>query len=241
MKMRLGRDAAYDRHAVEAVTKALGGKARLAVDGTHRYTEEAAAEFARYLSNHDNAWFEEPFPPEDIDAYARLRARVEVPVSAGENEFGVQGFRELFRAGAVDIAQPDVARSGGITECLRVEACRAAWSEGCDSHLERRCSSPPTLTWSRRWTTDGGRGRPHGMPVHGRMLLERLTFETASSTSSRPGLGVAVDPVMLCSRSREVGPSHRATTRTSFGPEATRPSHREPERLTDSRDDPNAR
>ncbi len=40
-------------------------------------------------------------------------------MSAGENEFGVQRFRELFRIGAVDIAQPDVARSGGITECLR--------------------------------------------------------------------------------------------------------------------------
>ncbi|HEY3073318.1 MAG TPA: hypothetical protein VGJ46_10940, partial [Candidatus Limnocylindrales bacterium] len=39
MKMRLGRDATYDRDAVSAVTRALAGAARLAVDGTHRYTE----------------------------------------------------------------------------------------------------------------------------------------------------------------------------------------------------------
>ncbi len=120
MKMRLGRDATYDHDAVSAVTRALAGAARLAVDGTHRYTEVEAETLGEFLADHDVAWFEEPFPPEDIGAYARLRARTQVPVSAGENEFGVQGFRELFQAGAVAIAQPDAARAGGITECLRI-------------------------------------------------------------------------------------------------------------------------
>src|SRR5215469_7436989 len=38
MKMRLGRDAGYDRNAVTVLAPLLAGRARLAVDGTHRYS-----------------------------------------------------------------------------------------------------------------------------------------------------------------------------------------------------------
>ena len=38
----------------------------------------------------------------------------------GENEFGLQGFREMLRAGALDVVQPDACRAGGISECFRV-------------------------------------------------------------------------------------------------------------------------
>ena len=65
-------------------------------------------------------WFEEPFPPEEIDLYTSLRPRIDVPLAAGENDFGVQGFREMIRAGALDIVQPDACRAGGITECVRI-------------------------------------------------------------------------------------------------------------------------
>ncbi|MDP7633269.1 MAG: enolase C-terminal domain-like protein, partial [Candidatus Latescibacteria bacterium] len=64
--------------------------------------------------------YEEPFAPEDLDSYVGLRGKVGVPIAAGENEFGLQGFRELARTGAVDILQPDVSRCGGLTETWRV-------------------------------------------------------------------------------------------------------------------------
>jgi D-galactarolactone cycloisomerase len=120
MKMRAGRDGAYDEAAVAAVLAAIAPGGRLAVDGTQNFTAERAEAFGSLLASHDALWFEEPFPPEDIDAYVELRERTDVPLAAGENEFGVQGFRELFRAGAIDIAQPDASRAGGITECRRI-------------------------------------------------------------------------------------------------------------------------
>jgi L-alanine-DL-glutamate epimerase-like enolase superfamily enzyme len=130
MKMRLGRDDAYDRAAVRHVHDALGGRGRVAVDGTHRYSIKDARELGTFLAANDVAWFEEPFPPEDIDAYVALRPQIDVPLTAGENEFGVQGFRELFRAGAIDIAQPDASRTGGVTECRRIG--KLAESHGID-------------------------------------------------------------------------------------------------------------
>jgi len=79
-----------------------------------------AERMGRVLADHRVFWFEEPFPPEDLDAYVALRPRLTVPLAAGENEFGTQGFREILRAGAIDIAQPDACRTGGITESMRI-------------------------------------------------------------------------------------------------------------------------
>src|SRR5207244_12190455 len=98
-----------------------GGKGNdVIVDGLHRYSLERAEWMGGELAARGVFWFEEPFPPEEIDAYTALRPRIDVPLAAGENDFGVQGFRELIRAGALDIVQPDASRAGGITECLRI-------------------------------------------------------------------------------------------------------------------------
>jgi len=225
MKMRLGRDAAYDRDAVTAVTQVLGTRAQLAVDGTHRYTEEAAAGFAQFLASHDVAWFEEPFPPEDVEAYARLRDRVEVPVAAGENEFGLQGFRELFRLGAVDIAQPDVARSGGITECLRigklaqehgVRVVTHTWSDAialtANAHLVAALDNGMAVEVDRT-----------GCPFMDVLLLEPPDIRDGMlHLTSRPGLGVTVDPQVLdrleLQPGRPIPPGNYADL--VFGPES---------------------
>ena len=120
VKMRLGHSQAYDEAALEAVRRAVGSEGDILVDGSHRYQLDTAERLGKLLAAQKVFWFEEPFPPEDIDSYAALRPRLSVPLAAGENDFGVQGFREMFRAGALDIAQPDACRAGGITECLRI-------------------------------------------------------------------------------------------------------------------------
>jgi D-galactarolactone cycloisomerase len=120
VKMRLGRSEAYDVAAVAAARRGVGADGAVMVDGSHRYTVEVAERMGKVLADHRVFWFEEPFPPEDIDAYVALRPKLTVPLAAGENEFGTQGFREILRAGAVDIAQPDACRTGGITESMRI-------------------------------------------------------------------------------------------------------------------------
>jgi L-alanine-DL-glutamate epimerase-like enolase superfamily enzyme len=55
-------------------------------------------------------------------------------VAAGENEFGVQGFRELIRAKAVDIVQPDVCRDGGISETVKIGKLAHAANLGVATH-----------------------------------------------------------------------------------------------------------
>ena len=120
VKMRLGRSEDYDVAAVEAARRGVGADGDVIADGSHRYSLEVAERMGKFLADNRVFWFEEPFPPEEIDAYVALRRKLKIPLAAGENEFGVQGFREILRAGAVDIAQPDACRTGGITESMRI-------------------------------------------------------------------------------------------------------------------------
>ena len=122
VKMRLGRSWDYDNEAFKAAVRGVGKDGVVHVDGSHRYEEETAARFDALLAEYNAAWFEEPFPPEDLDRYVSLRKRLKTPLAAGENEFGVQGFRELIRAGAIDIVQADACRCGGISELVRIAA-----------------------------------------------------------------------------------------------------------------------
>jgi D-galactarolactone cycloisomerase len=196
MKMRLGRSR-NDREGALELTRRV---ARLAVDGTHRYSVEGAVEIGAFLADQNVAWFEEPFPPEDIDSYAILRSQVKVPVSAGENEFGVQGFRELFRVGAVDIAQPDVSRAGGITECMKIgrlaqesgiKVVSHTWSDAvalvANAHVIASLENGTGVEVDRT-----------GSPFMDELLTEAPVYRSGQlQLSERPGLGIEVDKTML--------------------------------------------
>jgi D-galactarolactone cycloisomerase len=126
VKMRLARSPEYDRAAVTAVRKAIGDKNDVIVDGSMRYSVKVAREIGKFLTEKKVFWFEEPFAPEDLDSFAALHGTVNLPIAAGENEFGVQGFRELIQSGSIDIVQPDVSRCGGVSETEKIAKLAAA-------------------------------------------------------------------------------------------------------------------
>jgi len=200
MKMRLGRTPEYDQAAVEAVVAAIEGKARVAVDGTHRYSLDEAVDLSAFLAERGVAWFEEPFPPEDLDAYTALRSRVDIPIAAGENEFGLQGFRELIRAGAVDIAQPDVSRAGGITECKRIAELAA--DNGVDV-MTHTWSDVLALVANAHLISASEGGRAVEVDITGTPLMEELVVGGSPVSggvlklSDAPGLGVELDTVVV--------------------------------------------
>jgi D-galactarolactone cycloisomerase len=129
MKMRLGYGGSQDLAMIDAVRRGAGPGRDVMVDGSMRYTPEEAARLAEALAARGIFWFEEPFEPDAVEAYAALRRVARVPIAAGENEFGLEGFRELLRERAVDIVQADASRAGGISVVATVG--REAAAQGC--------------------------------------------------------------------------------------------------------------
>jgi len=106
--------------AVLAARDALGDGVELMVDVNCPWSRRQAQEAVRRMAGARLGWVEEPiWPPADLAGLAQLR-RLGVPVAAGENAAGVQGFEQHFQAGALDVAQPSVAKIGGVSGMIEV-------------------------------------------------------------------------------------------------------------------------
>jgi L-alanine-DL-glutamate epimerase-like enolase superfamily enzyme len=106
---------------VLAAREAAGPDAKIMLDTNCPWTPDQAIEMAHRLAPADLAWLEEPvWPPEDWQGLARVRLEGGIPIAAGENAGGLLDFRGAFEADALDVAQPSVAKIGGITEMLKI-------------------------------------------------------------------------------------------------------------------------
>src|SRR5262249_2865708 len=147
MKMKIGRNPSTQTHLrhlvadpalcqvepgediarVAAVRRALGAKAKLMVDVNCAWSPAMAIAMGRALGPYEPYWIEEPVATDDIDGSARVAAALATPIAGYETEIGLYGFRELITRGAVDIVQPNIAWSGGFTECRRIAALAHAY------------------------------------------------------------------------------------------------------------------
>jgi len=109
-----------DLQRVAAVRQIIGPARPLMLDANQLWDLPTARRAARALSAFDIFWLEEPLPAEDISAYARLRASIDIPVAAGESLYTEAQFRDMLLAGGCDYLQPNVCRVGGITPFLRI-------------------------------------------------------------------------------------------------------------------------
>ena len=116
----LSRVIVEDEARVRAVRDAVGPEVELCVDANCSLDAYHAARLAQRLEEVGLAFFEEPVTQNDVRALADLRRRTRVPIAAGQNEGVASRFVDFFTAGALDIAQPNVAITGGITQCLRI-------------------------------------------------------------------------------------------------------------------------
>jgi galactonate dehydratase len=91
------------------------------IDAHGKHRPGQAIKLARALESIDLYFFEEPVPPDDPKAYARLaEAHPNVNIATGERLFTKWGYRELLENQYVDIIQPDVCHCGGITELRKI-------------------------------------------------------------------------------------------------------------------------
>ena len=107
---------------VEAVREAVGPDVDVLVEMHGRFTPAVAIAIARDLEPFAPGWIEEPVPPENLRALAKVAARANIPVATGERLHTRYDFRELFELQAADVIQPDITHLGGIWETRKLAA-----------------------------------------------------------------------------------------------------------------------
>jgi L-alanine-DL-glutamate epimerase-like enolase superfamily enzyme len=142
-------------------------------------------------------WIEEPVATDDIDGSAAVAAALATPIAGYETEIGLYGFRELITRGAVDIVQPDIAWSGGFSECRRIAALAQAHHRMVAPHA---FAGAVTLAASLHLTAAIPNGlvleydqNPNGL--RDELLQEPIEIEKNGTIRlpERPGLGIELD------------------------------------------------
>ncbi|MDX1747183.1 MAG: mandelate racemase/muconate lactonizing enzyme family protein, partial [Halobacteriales archaeon] len=107
---------------VRAVREEIGYEVDLGMDLHWKFTVETAVRLGRRLEEFDLAFLEDPVHPEKLDAQARVKRSIDVPILNGENVVSINAFYELLRHDALDIAAPDVSQFGGLGQLRKVAA-----------------------------------------------------------------------------------------------------------------------
>jgi D-galactarolactone cycloisomerase len=185
---------------VRAMREAIGPEIDLMIDLNGGYDRLQAFQAAKLWEAYNLYWLEEPVSPNQIDCLSDLRSRISIPIAAGENEFRMHGFKQLFDNNAVDVAMPDIGRAGGIQEtrniCALAESCGVLVSPhnyssgvllGATIQL---MASVPNAYLLEIDTSDNA--------VYQELLMEPLQIENGFvKVPQFPGLGVKLDNEVL--------------------------------------------
>ncbi len=217
-KMRPGLGPDEDLRTVELMRKATGQDFGLMVDahtwwrmGDRSYGDETVGRLSKELAQFDITWLEEPLPPEDHEAYIRLKAISQVPIASGEHEHSDETFFHLIENDCVDYVQADLVCQGGyptgrklFPEVQRRELRFAFHSWGTDLEVLAAaqvgiCWPEETVEWLE-YPLYRREGVPvmYEFPLANAILKDPLTIERGELVVPRePGLGLRVNEAAI--------------------------------------------
>lgn len=106
--------------AMEVVRDELGPDVDFGVEAHWKYDVRDAINMAKAIEPVKPMWLEDPVPPGNPDAMARVTHAVDVPICTGENLYTRDGFRRLIELQGCDYVHLDIPKLGGLLEAKRI-------------------------------------------------------------------------------------------------------------------------
>lgn len=199
-KLHLGHGIAEDSATAAAVREAVGAEAWLAFDAHWRYSVPEAIALGRRLEALDYAFLEAPTLPEDIAGHAEIARALDLAVATGEAERTRYQFRDRLVAGAVEIVQPDIGRTG-LTEGRKIADLAETFNVPVAPHLS--LAQGPCIAASIHYAAALPNllrleYQPAMFALANRYLARPLVCEAGSyRLPAGPGLGLELDEAAL--------------------------------------------
>ena len=129
-----------DIRRIEAVRRLMGNKGRLAADINAACPANAVLSAARDFKEAGLNWLEEPILFEDEEGLKQIREKLSPILLMGyETVQGCQNFTRLMKADVMDIVQPDIGWSGGISELKKIGLAAEGFSKPVSLHSFGSC------------------------------------------------------------------------------------------------------
>jgi L-fuconate dehydratase len=120
-KLKVGRNLEEDIRRCAIVREEIGPDRRLMIDANQVWEVDEAIDWVHALSTFNPWWIEEPLSPDDILGHLTVANAVRpIRVATGEHAHNRVMFKQFLASNAIDVAQPDACRLGGLNEVLAV-------------------------------------------------------------------------------------------------------------------------
>jgi galactonate dehydratase len=107
---------------ISRLREGLGDEIDIGVDFHAKTSPSVASIICKEVEPLNLLFIEEPCPPENVAAMARIARRTTVPIATGERLVASYSCQQLVEQGVVDIIQVDINHVGGITALWKVAA-----------------------------------------------------------------------------------------------------------------------
>ena len=108
--------------AMQMLRETLGPDIDIAIDFHAKTSPSVASVIVKEVEPLNLLFIEEPCPPENVQAMAKIARRSTTPIATGERLIASYGVREIVEMGVVDILQTDINHVGGVSGLWKVAA-----------------------------------------------------------------------------------------------------------------------
>ncbi|MFZ7102336.1 MAG: mandelate racemase/muconate lactonizing enzyme family protein [Peptococcaceae bacterium] len=137
----------YER--LQAIRDAVGPEVDIILENHSLTDVTTAIQFGRACEGLNIMYYEEVTGPLNPKLTREIKEKVNIPIAGGERIYSRWGFRPFLEERSLDVIQPDIANSGGITEikkicdmaniydvCVQPHVCGSPLAVAATLHLE---------------------------------------------------------------------------------------------------------
>jgi L-alanine-DL-glutamate epimerase-like enolase superfamily enzyme len=124
LKIKVGAGDRDDANALLAVREAVGADVVLRVDANQGWDADQAVRIIRFWEDHevDLEFVEQPVAARSLEDLAMVTKNVDTPVLADESVWTMPDLNELLARRCADLVNVKLAKTGGISEAMRMIA-----------------------------------------------------------------------------------------------------------------------
>ncbi len=169
--------------------------------GTHgQFSVGGAIRMAQAIEKYQPLWYEEPVPPDNVGAMAKVARATRIPIATGERLTTRAEFAPILREAAAAILQPATGRCGGLWEGKKIAAMAEAYNAEVAPHLYagpvewaanvHLAATLPNISMVETIGTGGG--------FHGDLISHAIRWDDGFVLPPEgPGLGIELDEALL--------------------------------------------
>jgi len=122
-KLKVGQDLKFDKARIQFIRDAIGPDVKLMLDANQFWGVDEAITYMKELADFEITWIEEPTARDDVMGFKKISEALNplgLKLAAGEQIQSPVIFKQMISSGAIQFAQIDACRMGGVNDVMAV-------------------------------------------------------------------------------------------------------------------------